>query len=97
MKVGPDSFRDPDAEGPVRLLHALAAVFLELKHRADRVDVLWDDIRLLADRLEIAQAFAVDDVHAVAPPGDLVQVGTAPRQVAGHLHDLARGLDAIAA
>src|SRR5437870_12053623 len=93
--VRPDSFRDPDAEGPVRLLHALAAVFLELEHRTNRVDVLRHDIRLLVDRLEVVQALAVDDVHAVPPHGDLVQVGTAPREVAGHLHDLGGRLDAV--
>src|SRR2546428_3767823 len=97
MNVGPYSFGDSDAEGPVRLLHAFAAVFLELEHRTNGVDVLGHDIRLLVDRLEVVQAFAVDDVDAVPPHGDLVKVRAAPRQVAGHLHDLGRGLDAISA
>src|SRR5438445_2155709 len=95
--VAPNSFRDPNAERPVRLLHTLPAVFLELEHRPNRIDVLGYDIRLLVDRLEVVQPFAVDDVHAVPPDGDLVQVRAAPRQVAGHLHDLGRGLDAVSA
>src|SRR5256712_6537227 len=93
--VRPDLLRDADAERSIRLLHALPAVFLELEERPNRVDVLGHDIRLLVHRLEVVQAFAVDDVHAIPPNGDLVQVGTAPREVAGHLHDLGRGLDTI--
>src|SRR2546430_10987914 len=49
--VRPDSFRDPDAKEPVRLLHDLAAVFLELEHRTNHVDVLRHDIRIMESSL----------------------------------------------
>src|SRR5256712_13951141 len=97
MKIRLDSLADSDAQGAVRLLHALAAVLLELEQGPDRVHVLRHDIRLLVDRLEVVQALAVDDVDAVPPHGDLVQVRAAPRKVPGDLHDLGRRLDAVAA
>src|SRR6266571_432798 len=69
---------EADAERTVRLLHAPAAVLLELKQRADRVDVLGDDVGLLVDRLEVVEPLSVDDVDAVAPDRDLVEVGPVP-------------------
>src|SRR5207302_7245093 len=82
------SLHDADSEALVRLLHALPPVSLDFEEGANRVHVLRHDIRFLMDRLEIEQALPVDDVNAISPYGDLIQVGTVPRKVPGHLHDL---------
>src|SRR5437667_30645 len=82
------SLRDSDAETPVRLFHALAAVVLELGQGPNRVDVLGYDVRLLMDGLEVVQPLAVDDMDAAPPDGDLIQVRAAPGEVPGDFHDL---------
>src|SRR5256885_15532617 len=89
------SLRGPDAEGAVRLLHALPTVLFELEEGPDRVHVLRHDVGLLVDRLEVVQPSTVHDVNPVPPHGHLVEVRAAPRYIPPHLHDLGRPLDAL--
>src|SRR5438876_12020159 len=49
------------------------------------------------DRLEVVQPLAVNDMDAVPPDGDFIEVRAAPGEVSGDLHDLGRRLDAISA
>src|SRR6267378_3147393 len=88
VSAGGPSFHEADPQGPVGLLHALATVLLKFQERTDRIDVFGHDIRFLMDRLEIEQTFPVQDVDAVPPHRDLVQVRAVSREVPCHLHNL---------
>ena len=85
---------EPDAERPVRAFDALGGVG-GLGHRADRVDVLGDDVGLLVDGLEEVQIPALG-CDRLAPHAVLPDVATGAAGVEREVLQVSRAVESEA-